>query len=1054
MASKAFNKEIVRSITWAKGRFISLMLIVALGVGFYCGLRMTSNDMKSSADAFYDATDVMDIQIASTMGLEDADISAIESIDGISAVMPTFETDVIADFDDKPYAVRVHSVPPDIVDSTVVDDIEVVSDDDSYLNRLILVDGNWPIESGQCVVSADRVMRSKVNVGDRISIVEESSEDALAVTEFTVCGLVHSSYYASSTSMGVTSLGSGLIEQFMYVLPEDFSEDYPITKIYASVEGAKRLNSSSPEYLELISTVIDRINAIAPENEARRLDSIKEDALSEIDDGQREFDEKKADAESKLDDAEQKLKDALAKLENGEQQLNAGRKEYESGVAAYEQNRQDADARFAEAESQLDQRQQQLDASKLDLEKKKQELEQSKPYMSPEQIAQAEAAIDAGQAQIDQGTIALSSARDRLNAERMNAYAQLDAAKQKLDAAANELTASQESLNSGRADYDRGLAEYNDSKSTADAELADAEDELNDARAKLDELEMPEWLVMDRSKVYGIESFSQDSDRINSIGQVFPFVFFLVAALVALTTMTRMVEEERVLIGTYKALGYSRRRIMSKYLLYAIAASAIGSVLGIVILSIVLPIIIMHAYSIVYIVPICSVYIDPGIAALSAGLGIGITLIATYIAVAATLRETAASLLLPKAPKAGKRILLERVKPLWNRLSFLWKVTCRNIFRYKSRMFMTIIGIAGCTALLLTGFGLHDALNDIIDIHYSQIVKYNADVTLDEDSTEDVINSVIDEFEGFGPAERYSIATTENMVAVNGDDEVSATVVVPQDIDSFTALHTLRDRLSGQSIELTDDGAIITEKLATLAGVDVGEELTLSYTDEMGNATGKQIRVKVIALVENYVGNSVFMTENMFDRTFEDNDATPNKIYIDSGAPFDERDDVSEAVRNIDGVKTVSFIDETIDSYKKMLGSVNMVVYVLIIAAALLAFIVLYNLTNINIEERKREIATLRVLGFTYSEVDKYIFREILILAVAGALFGLFLGTYLESFVAVTAEVESIMFGRQIHLLSYIFAFVLTLIFSIFVMLVMRRKLKSIDMVESLKSNE
>lgn len=1055
MASyKTFNKEIIRSITWSRGRFISLMLIVALGVGFYSGLRMTSNDMKSSADTFYDATNLMDIQIASTMGLEDEDVSVIESVDGVSAVMPAYETDVVADFDDKPYAVRVHSVPDDVADSSVVDDIQVISNDESYLNRLILVEGNWPNDSGQCVVSADRVMRSKINVGDKVSILEESTEDALAVTEFTISGLVHSSYYASPTSMGTTSLASGLIEQFMYVLPEDFSDDYPISKIYVSVDGAKQLNSSSPEYLNLISTVMARINDIATDNEARRLDSIRQEALSKIDEGQLELDEKRADAEAELRDADQKLKDALSKLESGEQQLSSGKAQYDAGLAAYQRNRAEADEKFAQARSQIDEQQRNLDAAKVELEQKKQELEQSRPYMTPDQIAQAEAAIGAAQAQIDQGTAAIEDANARLNAESANAYAQLDAAKQQLDDLARTLSSSQDSLSSGRAEYDKGYAEYEENKAKFEDEIAKAEDEIDDARAELDELDMPEWLVMDRTKVYGIESFSQDSDRINNIGQVFPFVFFLVAALVALTTMTRMVEEERVMIGTYKALGYSRRRIMSKYVIYALSASILGSVLGILILSFVLPVIIMHAYSIVYIVPICSVRIDPGIAALSAGLGIGITLVATYFAVAATLRETAASLLLPKAPKAGKRILLERVRPVWNRLSFLWKITCRNIFRYKSRMFMTIIGIAGCTALLLTGFGLHDAINDIIDIHYNKIVKYNAEVTLDDDASEDVIDNVLEEFEEYGPVDHHAVARTENMVAVHDGNEISTTIVVPEDIDSFTELHVLRDRLSADPIYFTDDGAIITEKLSTLTGTPVGGELLLSHTNDMGNATGDPIKVKVIALAENYIGNAVFMTEALYDATFDTDANSPNKVYIDSGATHEARDQISEAVRGIDGVKTVSFIDETIDSYRKMLDSVNMVVYVLIVAAALLAFIVLYNLTNINIEERKREIATLRVLGFTYAEVDKYIFREILILAVVGALVGLFLGTYLESFVSLTAEVEAIMFGRTVHILSYVLAFVLTLVFSLFVMLVMKRKLKSIDMVESLKSNE
>lgn len=568
-----------------------------------------------------------------------------------------------------------------------------------------------------------------------------------------------------------------------------------------------------------------------------------------------------------------------------------------------------------------------------------------------------------------------------------------------------------------------------------------------------------EVYVLDLTKNIGAESFKSDAGRIDQIAQVFPFLFFLVAALVSLTTMTRMVEEERVLIGTFKALGYSKARITSKYLIYAIVASGVGAIIGIVALSKFLPWFIMGAYAIIYAVPCRPCPIDPAMTAAAAGLGVGITVIATWFAAASTLRERPAFLMLPRAPKAGKRILLERIRPVWRRLSFSWKVTSRNLFRYKRRFIMAIVGIAGCTALLLTGLGLQNAINDIIDKQYGELYHYNTIVRMASDSTDDEKSQVEQRVEEDASGEYAWLATANKQAQSISDDEGAdvsqhrVDIVVPEHPDTFSDFNTMRMREGHEELALSDDGVLVSEKLAMELSLEVGSTFSIFDEDAVGDVTGDGREVTVAGIMENYVGHYVYFTPTLYEQVMGE-EPVFTTLYANEVEDEGAREVLSDELLATDGVKTVTYNDETIDSYRTMLKSVDSVVVVLVIAAALLAFVVLYNLTNINITERVREIATLKVLGFTPREVDAYIYRETLLLAVIGALVGLLLGIVMEGFVVVTAEVDQVMFGRDIHAASFIIAFLLTMVFSVIVTLAMRPKLRRIDMVESLKSNE
>ncbi len=667
----------------------------------------------------------------------------------------------------------------------------------------------------------------------------------------------------------------------------------------------------------------------------------------------------------------------------------------------------------------------------------------------------------------------LNAARAELAAQKAAAENGFATAQQSLDAALSQLQSGAGQLESGKAQLAEGQAQYDDGfaqwragsselaqkRADAQSQFADAEAQLEEAQAKVDDIATMDADVytLDLKKNMGVESYRSDAGRIDQIAQVFPLLFFLVAALVSLTTMTRMVDEDRMLIGTYKALGYSNARITGKYLGYAAIASGVGSIVGILALSTFLPWFIMGAYAIIYAVPCRPVPIDAPIALSSAGLGIGITVLATWFAVATTLREKPSTLMLPRAPKAGKRILLERIRPVWSRLTFSWKVTARNLFRYKRRFCMAIIGIAGCTALLLTGLGLENSINDIIDKQFGELYHYNTIVRMDEDVTAAQEKTATERIDEDSTGSSTWLAT-ENMVvrqagARDNDSDQMVELDVPQKVKSYSEFHTLRDRVSGKTMTLDNTGALISEKLATELGVRAGDSVDIYAQDAIGNPTGKAYRVRVAGVVENYVAHYVIMTPALYEKTFG-KEASFTTLYASVKEDEATRDKVSDDLLATDGVKTLSYNDETISSYRSMLKSVDSVVVVLVVAAATLAFVVLYNLTNINIAERVREIATLKVLGFTQHEVNAYIYRETLLLALIGSLVGLVLGIFMEGYVIVTAEVDQVMFGRDIHLPSFIVAFALTMVFSVIVTLFMRSKLRRIDMVESLKSVE
>ena len=1168
MAS-AFGKDLRRSITHSWGRFLAIAIIAALGAGFYAGLRMTGPDMLLAGDEYYDGTSLADVRVVSTVGFSEEQIDALRDVEGVSAVMPAREADAISELDGVQYTLCFQSLDVDAAQASACNDgFTVQSSDDSYLNRPVLKSGTWPTKSDECVLSADTVWQTDVNIGDKVRLIEgtQDLDDSFAVREFTVVGFVNSSYYTCSTNVGSTSLGSGRLTSFVFVPDSAFADDYPITEAFVAIDGARDLPWASDAYQAKVDEVANRIDAIADDLKASRIESLQADAQATLDEKRAEYEQKKADAlaqlndgQATLDDSKVQLDAAAAELESAkatiaqsESQLASGRAQYESGVAELADQRSQAQVALAQAQAAIDegwaqyhaamqkremlnnklaeaqngldqvnaglaqveagigQAQQAVDElpkaiaglqARIDVlnpadpayEKTKAQLEAQKAALE-QQLAQAQAVLQqheqleaqkagieagiaqlqAGIAQIDTETAGvpeqLAAGEQELAAQKAAANQGFASGQASLDAAAVQLAQGRAQLDEGRAQLESGQAEYADGlsqwesgaaeladkRAQAEAEFADAEAQLADAQAEVDDIATMDADVyaLDLKKNIGAESFRSDAGRMDQIAQVFPLLFFLVAALVSLTTMTRMVDEERVLIGTFKALGYSNARIASKYLVYAMVASGVGSIVGIVLLSQFLPWFIMNAYAIIYVVPCRPTPIDSALFLLAAGLSVGITVAATLFAAMATLREKPAALMLPRAPKAGKRILLERIRPLWSRMSFSWKVTARNLFRYKRRFFMAIIGIAGCTGLLLTGLGLQNAINDIIDKQYGELYHYNAIVRMDSDVADAEKSAVAERVEADSEGPKAWVLTENKIVRTPGasdEGEQRVELNVPKDTQEFGDFNTLRTRVGHKPLAIDDEGVLISEKLATKLGVSVGDSIAIYDEDAIGNATGEAREVRVSGIMENYVSQYVLMSPALYESTMGE---APS--YATLLANVTEGDDVREAfsddVLAMDGVKTVTYNDETINSYRSMLKSVDSVVVVLVVAAALLAFVVLYNLTNINITERVREIATLKVLGFTPHEVNAYIYRETMLLSLIGAFVGLFLGIGMEGFVVITAEVDQVMFGREIHALSFVIAFALTMLFSVIVTLAMKFKLKKIDMVESLKS--
>ena len=723
---------------------------------------------------------------------------------------------------------------------------------------------------------------------------------------------------------------------------------------------------------------------------------------------------------------------------------------------------------LSETEAQLNAGQEELDKGKKELETKKAELSAAK-----EEITANQATLDDGQSQLDSARAQLSSGRQQLeekqaqlnagqaeiqaNTEKLtSSQAELDTNEQKLLDGEKEIQENEQKLKDAKKDLEDakkklsdGKKEYQDGKKEADDKITEAQQKIQDAQKEVDDIETPEWIITDRNDLPEYSDFGDNAERLKNIGKVFPMIFFLVAALISLTTMTRMVEEQRTQIGTMKALGYGKAAIASKYLRYAFLATVGGSIAGVLFGEKVLPFIIIQAYGIMYwnIGDYMQLDYELQYALIASGAAVICTMGATLFSCAKTLAETPASLMRPPAPKEGKRILIERIGFIWKHLSFSWKSSMRNLFRYKKRLFMTIFGIAGSMGLMLVGFGLYDSIMDIALLQYDQIQHYDAMVINDDDATQSQEKDLLKFLDGNSEIDHYTRVQLTKMTAPKEKGSVSIYVYVPENTDNFKEDVTLRDRKSHEQYELTDDGAVICEKTASLIGVKAGYEITLEKDN-------RKYKVKITAVTENYMGHYVYMTPSCYEKTFGEKPEYSSTVYTMNEDEESDLETLGNEILKYPAALSISYTSSTAGQVERMLGSLGAVIWVLIISAGMLAFVVLYNLNNINITERQRELATLKVLGFYDGEVSQYVFRENVLLSFIGILAGAVFGIFLHRYVITTVEVDAVMFGRNIKTPSFIYSGIITFGFSMFVNMVMHFKLKKINMVESLKSVE
>lgn len=1079
---KALNKDILRDILKSKGRYFSIMLIVALGVAFFSGIKVSPMVMRNTVDNYYDDYNFMDVEVISTLGLTDDDVDAIKKLDTVEGVFPTYSMDVITNVKDQDRVLKVHALPTD----------DLSNDNKDYINRVKLIKGRLPKNSGECVVLKPKYDHLNLKIGKTLKIksgTEDKLSENLKKDNYKIVGLVETPYYLSY-EFGNSSIGSGSIDGIMLVPQNDFKTE-AYTEMYITAKGAKEQTSFYQDYKDTVKKTEDQIDKITDERIEHRYNEVVGEATDELNKAKKEYNDKKKETEDKINKAEKELKDGKQKIKDGKQelktkkaetkkqikdgfkqldsaeaQLKSGRKQYEAAKKDFESKKQRANSQISSAESQLAPLKSNIDSLKSNISGLESQL--SNPNISEEEkasltrtiskyrenLSALEGQYNAGYAkiqsiknQIKSGERKLARTKSELDrnqrkikTERSKLYTMEEKAQKEFKKAEEEIAKNEKKLVDSEKELEKAKNEAKDEFKKAEKDLKEAEDEIK-------KIEKPEWYVLNRDKQYSAAEYGGCADSIDALAGIFPVFFVLVAALVALTTMTRMVDEQRINIGTLKGLGYTPGMIAKKYIVYAMSASAIGSIIGLVVGYTLFPTIIYNAYAIMYTVPKVELRTDFFITVLSIATSIFVTTFAAFAACRRELIEAPAILMRPKAPKNGKRILLERIGFIWNKIGFIWKVTLRNIFRYKKRFLMTVLGISGCTALILTGFGIRDSIQMIVDVQFGELNKYSMTASYDSDEkTEDVeyLKSLISNEKG---VKEIGMFHNQNAKVMINNKEKEVTVVIPENKNTFKNFIDLRDRKSHTPIKLDNKGIVISEKAARNLDAKVGDKVKiLNENDVSADAV-------ISGITENYVNHYIYMTNDYYKALFNRN-ADSNRVYgvLDDSVTLDQEDKMASKIIDSTCANGTVFTTGIKDGFSDTIKSLNYVVLLMIVSAGALAFVVLYNLSNVNISERIREIATIKVLGFYDKEVSAYIYRENVILTLIGAVVGLGLGVILHQFIMVTVEVENMMFGRLINPLSYAAAFVLTIVMGTIVNLVMNKKLKKVEMVESLKS--
>ncbi|MBF2348536.1 FtsX-like permease family protein [Listeria marthii] len=1136
MKRSALWKDIYREIWRSKSRFISIFMLIMLGVAFFSGLKATGPDMLLTANNYFNKYDLANFNVQSTYGIDQTDKQALEKVDGVKRVELGYTADTL--MQDKNIVTKLYSMKAD-----------------NQLNKYKVVTGRLPEKSGEIALDNNKLIHENVQLGDKVTFVKNDGNKltgTLKESTFKVVGFVQSPAYIQKSERGASTVGKGKTEAFGVIPEQDFAlPEYTIANLTFTNLASEKAFSDA--YISNEEKDKDSIETALKNQPEKRLEKIKETEQKKLNDATKEINQGKAELKTN----EAKLADAKAQLDAGFSEYQAAKKSYDAKISQGEAEIRNGEAELASAKKQLDAAQPQISQGEAAISQAEVELKEGQDawedandllnttngylrntkatlenalkqpdltnieldrasllntfdsvaadlglsakeqttykatmnqllndYESGaisdseiraglnEALAQvtdaqkeyqaARATLDKEKQTIEQGQKALTAKTQELQAAKDTyeaGLAKYQAGTKKLATAKAQLAAGKETggvelqnalakLNAGKAAYEKNLALFTTEKQKAEPKLASAEKEVKIGQEKLDTLELPKYYVLDRNDNPGYSEYKENADRLTSLSTAFPIFFFLIAALVCLTTMTRMVEEQRTQIGTLKAFGYSNGSIILKYLVYGSIASVIGSVLGILIGFQFFPNIIFNAYKSMYEMPPVDIGFYWSYSLLSLFVALFCTTFTAYVACRAELRANAATLMRPKAPKIGKRIFLERIQFIWKRMNFTSKVTARNLFRYKQRMLMTVLGVAGCTALILTGFGLRNSISDIAKMQYGQIMKYDAAVYQDM-SAPPTAKETFDELMDDSNIKSKLAMSQTNIDTVKAGQSAQATsIIVPKNLNELPNYIVLRDRASHTTEKLTDAGAIITEKLAKLFDVKPGDTITVK------NADNDKFQIKVSAITENYALHYIYMTPTYYQQIFKEKPVYNLDLLMLKDTSEKVESDFAEKLTDSKSVLNVTFSNNVSSMLTDTLDSLNIVIVVLITSAALLAFVVLYNLTNINVSERIRELSTIKVLGFYPKEVTMYVYRENIILTLMGIVAGFVLGFFLHRFIITTAEVDQMMFSPAISWTSYLFSGILTLVFATVVMVVMHIKLKRIDMIEALKSVE
>lgn len=988
-------------------------MIIFLGAAVFSGLRNTPYTMAASADAYLNSHNYADLTYIATLGFSNEDVAKVRKLKGVKKVVPCYQFDALFAHKDGKSGVTVYSQE---------------KYEKSMLDRPELLKGRYPKKENECIIDVN-LGKYNYKLGHTIELSNDNGTKT-----YKIVGIVNDPRYISNVDRGTNTLGDGTNSGFVEVLNEGARElglnkkvaelrnnDHLYTSLLVDVEGTEKYNMFTSDYDNLIETVNTRVKSMLSEEMSDQYDQLTGDMQSQLDDAKKQYEEGYQEYKRNLDSFNSQISQGKIKLAEARIQFYEQKKIYLKKAAQVSNATQQAYNETKKIDQEIKVLHDSIkdtlgnikdkDSAQDAFTKILNDLNENLNNFNNKlqgvgQLLEGRIQLEKAQSQLDEAEAELNIQQSKLEVTENNAKVQLNAAKEQLDAAKTQIDEAQQQLN-----------------------------------------QIPKGVLYSftKNENVGIASYESYKQAIASIADVFPLIFFLVAALVSLTTMTRMIEEQRSYCGTLRALGYSKQDVIMQYIVYAFLATFFACILGILAGNQVFPRIIYFLFTyLMYGMNQSTVLVQKwSISLMTVLISVGVTLLATLSVCLQELVSTPSVLMRPKAPKAGKRILMERMPFIWKRLNFNQKVTMRNLFRYKKRFWMSVIGIAGCTALIMLGFGVKNSVSDIIPSQYEEVYKYDALIKLNS-NVEDTkkVENKIKRIEG---VHNLTGAYRQNVTVLGNSEDYYSTMIVYDNADEIKNFINFNDYKTKKKIILSDDGVVISQKLAEKLGVKKGENMTFSYDNT-------KYTVKVSNIVQQYVSHQVYMSKTFYEN-LTGMKSSASILYVDMNT---KKSNIKTLKNYLDhhNIGSMERLTASLDEFQQRMSSLNIIVAILSGCAALLCFIVLYNLTNINIGERKGEIATIKVLGFRRKEYCDYIFRENIILSLIGASLGMFFGYFLHRFVVLTVEMDNMLFIRTMPLYIYLIAFGMTVGFTIIINLAMRHILDQVDMVESLKSIE